>query len=481
MQQKSKSLLYFSVFVSLLLLAYTIYRACVLSLTIDETSTFLTFVPLNFMDIISDKIISANNHILNTLLIKLFASMFGNSEIVLRFPSLIGHVIYLVSSYLIVKKIKNPVIAFSGFVLLNFNPFLLDFFSLARGYALCAACTLASLNFTLDYFLIKGKKQLLLSFLFSFLAVLANFSALVLYVSMVIIFTFMLWLEYRNIDNGIKLFFRKYSYILVCTGSLFGLLYEPIRRLFKYNALYFGGEHGFWTDTIGSLINLTLYYRPYNNFFSLLLKILIIGVLACSFIFITNSAIKKNTLANNGLLLITLPMLVLPCLISICQHLIIGSKFLENRMGLFFIPLFMVNVLFLADSINFTVLWRRISAAMTLITAGIFIYITMNAINFKYVLLWRFDCQTNEMIQDIETINEKNGNPVSLGVSLFYEPATSYYKMRKNLDWLTIINTSVSKSSCDYEYLMAEERCKPGKDNKTIIETYKTSGAVLVK
>src|ERR1700722_18943946 len=111
MQHKLRPLLFFYVPISLALLVYTIYRACSLSLTIDEAYTFLNYVPMRFMDIISNNIatntvVSANNHILNTLLVKLFTWLFGTSELVLRLPSLIGHVIYLIASYLIIKKIK---------------------------------------------------------------------------------------------------------------------------------------------------------------------------------------------------------------------------------------------------------------------------------------------------------------------------------------------------------------------------------------
>src|SRR6266542_6407233 len=104
---------------SLLLLAYSGYRAAILSFTIDESQSFNDYVPMKFMDIVSYKHSSANNHILNTLWMKFISYSFVTSEFLLRLHSVFSHLIYIVFSYLIIKKISAPLLVFSGFLLLN--------------------------------------------------------------------------------------------------------------------------------------------------------------------------------------------------------------------------------------------------------------------------------------------------------------------------------------------------------------------------
>jgi hypothetical protein len=477
MPNRSKLLLYFYIPVSVLLLVYTTVRAYMLSLTIDEAHTFLTFVPMSFIDIIRyNNIVDANNHILNTLLIKLISHFFGNSELVLRIPNLIGHAIYLMASYFIVKKIKSPVIAVSGFLLLNFNPILLEFFSLARGYGLATGLTLMSVNFVLDYFLTKNKRAIALSFLFAFLAVLGNFSTLVYYAGILLIFSFQFVIEFRDVSKR-KGIFMKYLPMLLFTLMLFYFSYEPITKLISHNALYIGGDTGFWYDTIGSLINCTWYNLYCNYTLAILSQVVIIIIVSCSAICLVLSVLKKDYSEKHNLSLIAFCLLIFPCIISICQHLLIGSKYMQHRMGLFLIPLFIVNIIFLADSIN----WKKAGMLLVSILAAILTFHTVQTANFKYTLIWQYDAQTKDAIKDIIAIHNENNKDINLGVYTFYEPAATYYKKRWNLSWLTITNTSNSQVPCDYYFIESMDDDKVDAKSKKVIKTYETSGAFLVK
>ena len=69
-------------------LAICIYRASTQSFTIDEAFTFLHFVNVPMSDALAEY--SANNHILQTLMMRVCRYFLGRSEIVLRIPNLIG-------------------------------------------------------------------------------------------------------------------------------------------------------------------------------------------------------------------------------------------------------------------------------------------------------------------------------------------------------------------------------------------------------
>lgn len=113
---------------------YTCLRAYSLSFTHDESVTCLNFASSTIEDILTFNGPSpSNNHLLNSLLVKASASLFDPKEFFLRLPNLIAHILYLCASFLILQRLKSPLIGLGGFVILNSNPFLLDFFSIARG------------------------------------------------------------------------------------------------------------------------------------------------------------------------------------------------------------------------------------------------------------------------------------------------------------------------------------------------------------
>ena len=77
-----------------------------------------------------------NNHLLNTLLIKLFTQGFGLSEFTMRIPALIGCGLYLLGLLKLLNIILEKHQLLIAFFLLAFHPFVADFYSLARGYSL---------------------------------------------------------------------------------------------------------------------------------------------------------------------------------------------------------------------------------------------------------------------------------------------------------------------------------------------------------
>jgi hypothetical protein len=119
---------------------WAVTRACVQSITIDEADTYLLFVapsgPYHWGA-------SSNNHVLNSLLMRLFTSVFGVSHLSVRAPALLGTTrcgtaaIYIVATYLICRKLTPMLhLQWPVFVCLVYNPFIFDYLVAARGYAL---------------------------------------------------------------------------------------------------------------------------------------------------------------------------------------------------------------------------------------------------------------------------------------------------------------------------------------------------------
>jgi len=182
--------------------AYAVLRAIRVPFTIDEAQTYIRYLSAAPSAIFDFGV--ANNHFLNTLLAKLFSSIFGSGELVLRLPSLLSYALYLYFGFRLLDRFVSPMTAVLGFLLLNLNPYVLDFFSLSRGYGLSLGLTMASLHFFLRFLAGPGRgspgrpRDAALSLAAGAAAVLSNFSLLTLYLCQAVLAGIAGWLAGRR-------------------------------------------------------------------------------------------------------------------------------------------------------------------------------------------------------------------------------------------------------------------------------------------
>ena len=126
--------------------SYSVARSFTLSITHDEGLTYLHHVTASYWEIITyGNPWPSNNHLLNSLLAKVGGAVFGLSEASMRWPALLGHGLFLVSTYRICRLFLHGKKRAIGFLFIALNPYVLDFFSCSRGYGLglgtfAAAC-----------------------------------------------------------------------------------------------------------------------------------------------------------------------------------------------------------------------------------------------------------------------------------------------------------------------------------------------------
>ena len=128
-------------------------RAARVPLTYDEAASYIRYIDTSAPSVFDTTALSifnfevATNHFVNTLLTKVSVVVAGNSELVLRIPNLIGYAMFLVFSALILWRCVRPWIAAAGLLLLNLNPYVLDFFGLSRGYGLSLGFLMGAMFF----------------------------------------------------------------------------------------------------------------------------------------------------------------------------------------------------------------------------------------------------------------------------------------------------------------------------------------------
>jgi hypothetical protein len=134
---------------ALFALLWAVARACVQSITIDEADTYLVWVARHYP---SHWEAASNNHVLNSLLMRLFTSVFGVSHLSVRAPALLGAALYIFAAYLLCRKLTPELrVQWPVFVCLVYNPFVFDYLVAARGYALALGflmCLLAVAMYT---------------------------------------------------------------------------------------------------------------------------------------------------------------------------------------------------------------------------------------------------------------------------------------------------------------------------------------------
>ncbi len=133
-----------------LVFAFVVIKAASADLTWDEAWTFLFYgrTPLGFT-----RLDYANDHPLNSILIWCAGRLFGNSELIIRLPNVLAAGIYLWASARLIGRVQLKLLAFAICVL---QPYLMDYFALARGYGLAAA--LVQVGLVEHFFVTPGRR-----------------------------------------------------------------------------------------------------------------------------------------------------------------------------------------------------------------------------------------------------------------------------------------------------------------------------------
>lgn len=412
------------------LFAYTSYRASVLSFTYDESSTVLEYIN-RYYDYIFHRAPTATNHVLNSALMKFSSDLFGPTELILRLPNLFAHLIYLLFSFLLVWNIRNlnGYLKIAAFALLNFNPYLLDFFSLARGYGLAAGFTMSAIYFLYRHHQSASIFSFAMLLLSACLAVLSNFSVLNLFLGIIGLYA---CLSILNLLSGMRPSNLKVNFVLIVIFSLglFFLIHQPIQELIERNELFFGGETGVWSDTIRSLINRSTYANDRAS---------LVGIFLFAMMFILMSIhlviqliILKTDRISFGSKLFLLFVIILVGLEA--QHLLFDTRFIIERTALFLYPLFISAVIFSLSE------FQLIEAGMKKIALGslalLMVLNSASAANDSYTLDWKHEAHSKQLMHALDA--QARPYETILEIDWPYSVTCRFYAWLYEYRWLRI-------------------------------------------
>ncbi len=462
----------------ILLFIYVTLRAYRIPITHDEALSWNHFVPYHVMEIISyntDSNGMPNNHILNTLLMKLFCWIFGPNDFTIRIPNLLGYLIYLIYSYKTIKFLRSPVLQITGFLLLNLNLYLLEFFGIGRGYGLANGLLLASIYYFLCWQAMRNNKYLWQTLILCSLAVLSNFSLFQYYLSLIFVINYtFITSNYNSSGTTFKGLIRKNNIPIINTIILFIILFEPFRKILQWHETY-GGKDGFWADTVKGIVGVFCYNQSYGNFlFAILNVFAIIAVLFVLFTMIKN---LYNKVFSAKSIVFSL-LLFLPALAHILDHQLLEIEFLVPRAGQYFYVLFILAFVFALDCWCHKIV-NLVNATLT-IAASIHFIIAMNT---NVSIEWPYDAGNKSLMSYLDSIhqNEKN-KKINVGITWIFEPGLNFYRETGKREWLTkFTREGVQEKEYDIYYVLSNDTSLLKEKEKVVLRKFPLSDSYIMK
>ncbi len=423
------------------------YRACMIPITHDEAGTFLNFLHLSVWSCVSNLNCwgNANNHWLNTLLMQWSVRLFGEELWAIRLPNVLAGISYFFCAALLSARfIKNSFLQVAGFVVLCGHVYLLDFFSLARGYGLMSAGVLWAIYCMLRYIELWGRRWLLVSISALFFAILGNFTALLPWSAMAAA-----WLVWVLVSKKWDLLWRHGLYWFASAVLLFILLRVPITALGGSGEFEWGSSNP-WLMGIDLLKNLLygVHYFGEDTFRYALLLILFLVVMCL--LGAVGSRYKEKKLP----VLLMLLLLLMNILVIILQEQITGAQAPVGRKSVYLIPfvfgLFTVALSLLrnAGTISF------VGIIVTLAFIGHLIF----TLPMKSCREWYYDAYYPELFSEILP-KGSDSDSVRLGNTWIFSPSLSFYQKTTPLPLggLQYERPLVIDSTMDYYYVEQQD------------------------
>lgn len=434
----------FLIILSLVILVYLITRATTLSFTHDESLSYTIITGDNSWKH------TANNHLLNTLLMRTTNSLFGNSELALRLPNILAFIVFSIALFKFLKLSRHFILSLFFIALTLFNPFLLEFFSLARGYGLAISFIMIS-----SYFLIRSGiytvsfKLLLSDFIFASLfacfATYSNLNAINFLISVILIFLIKFWFYFKNNSNPKK---HYYYFFAVLIFTIVPLV-ENIKWLLflnRQNQLYYGANS--LLESFNSFFYSSFYFNT-NNYKLLSYSFLIL--LLAAFIFAV-LVFVKNKKKNNNFYIPTI-LVLLTFLGIFTEKMLFGAKLPYERTSLFYIPVLSIFLFTLLNYIYTYTKHKALTLLLGLAIATTLIYNLFIGINFTHTKTWDFDKHNKEVLLQIDKLTKVHNKKYSISPNWLCEPSFNYYIKNLNLNFKKVDRSPID-TNCDFLYTL---------------------------
>lgn len=407
-------------------------EACVHPLTHDEGNTiYMSQNPI--WDIITYKDPVPNNHILNTLLIKLNIAIFGDHLLVARAHNVLSFLLLLIFSYKLLHLWNiHPWLKILGFVLVLFQPYLLDFFAVTRGYGLSIAFMVTSLYYLAKHLARNDTKSLIQCFGWMSVAVYANFTILNVYVPLFFVLCLHIYNTYYKEQRS--LFYWQMFYIIGIGTFLILLSILPIYRMTSTNQFVFWGSKGFLIDTWYPLMTAlksgvdygSITPHAWGNYVLLIFTLSMIGAWTIQY---RDKNSDKNFTYFSFLLYGIIGY-------NLLQYYVLNVPFLNARTALFLLPLVSFVFVYQLEIVRSKL--SNMVLAFTSVAILIMSYHILSGAKVYANYEWYFDKHTYKVIEDLKSISEESGGKITLNCNWLFYPSLDYHVPRMAKEYIDL-------------------------------------------
>ncbi len=392
-------------------IAWAVARACVQSVTLDEADSYLSFAAVDWP---AHWFASSNNHVLNTILERIFATVFGLSHLTLRAPALIGGAIYIAASYgLCIQISRERAIRWPLFLCLVYNPFVMDYMVAARGYGLALGFLMAAVWAISQARLATASICVGLSFC-------SNFSFA--YIDAAVILVFTVWIF------GQKRSWRTLALCLAPGGLIAFLICGSTVWTWPKSQLYYGAQHlsRTWESIVASTfdhVNPFIVHPLLAYGLKAVRPVLVLMVVAL-LIWHTLRIVR----AGHPLGLILARAIAIAVMCHWLALRLMRIPLPMERTAIFFVPLAMLLIgigAALPSGPGFRAWPRSASVAVLTLCAVYFI----GCLRLSYFKEWKFDAEVKDVYAVLQTLHRREGIH-EFEVDWRYSSALNFYRER---------------------------------------------------
>ena len=440
--------------------AYVIARATSVAFTNDEAISYgIIHGAQTFVD-------TANNQWLNTQMMRVSQFMFGQSELALRLPNVAAFGLYGAATMVLLAHVQRLESKIAGFALLMVNPFLIEFFALARGYGLSLAFSAAAIACLVSERSSSSAwrelGRLALTGIFGLLAFYANFSALNIVLGLLTVEITNLFLSHPGRGTHMTGYRPAAAAVIGVTaaGLMPGII--QLRHLQALNQLYYGGHTSFIKDTIGSLLGSSSCGYVCSPSWLSIGETLVVVIVGLAIVWAAARYVRTrawNNLQRVALLFVTAILAVL------VESWLLGALYPIDRTALDYIVPFGSLVAFFIDDIARSVSSRPFQLVLSSVVGCFLLFTTINFAqdaNVEKATIWTFDASSRQVINAILKFEQQHGRPSApwkLIAGFPRNEALNYYRLRFKMTWLQpVTREPISTPNGDLYYVSLGEK-----------------------
>lgn len=326
---------------SALVFCYILVRAFTVPIVHDEAMTFFSFAERgSYLPFRSNW--DAGNHVLSTALGWAGYRLFGLHAWALRLPSALAFLLYAAYAWKWGLRLHTPLVRRCLWAALLLMPFLLDFFSLFRGYGLAIAFWSMALYELCALLERPSTKGLVLTLIAMACATWCSLNLLALWLAMLAITAVLVPVRKQPFSRSVP---RGLAWLLLGAAPfLFAAAFA--RALGARGALYYGNDLGVIRGSLASLAHLLL------GSDRLLLPLLVVALAVGCTVVAAWAFLRDRAGFGARAMVLTAALLWTDCLGRVVLHHWNGTLYPEDRTALHWVPLIVLLFAFATDRLS---------------------------------------------------------------------------------------------------------------------------------